>query len=450
MIDFAASRRRFLGAAGLAGAGALLPVSLACTANDLPALAEEAFIWGLPLVLTGRYLDIAAKAGLDFNRFYLSPDLATPATHAAGPNIDTLYGLAWLDLAAGPQVIAVPDTQDRYYSIQLLDTYGDSFAYIGRRATGTRAGSFAVTPPGWEEPLPGGVRAIAAPTSKVLALVRTLVSGKADLPAARAIHTAYTTGPLSAWPQGRVAAALRTDSINVIPIIDLSGAGAAYFDELDELVRRYPPLPDDAANLARLAPLGIGGGKPRTPELAQTLAAAVPAALARIRRQVAAGSTSINGWRGNLSIVPFIRDPLARAATNSYGPGAHIAEEALYFTAQQAPDGKPLDGTRRYRLRFPPGQTPPVDAFWSVILYDRNFFLFDNPADRYSFNDRSEGLLYEPDGSLEILIGADAPAGRVNWLPAPRDTFQLITRFYQPRASVLDGSYRLPPLELVG
>jgi hypothetical protein len=450
MLDFTPSRRHFLGTAGLVGAGALLPASFAHAADDHATLAQDAFIWGLPLVLSGRYLDIAAKAGLGFNQFYLSPELATPETHAAGPNIDTLYGLAWLDLAAGPQVIAVPEAHDRYYSIQLLDLYGDSFSYIGRRTTGTKAGAFAVTPPGWKGTLPTGVTGIAAPTGKVLALVRTLVSGRADLPAAQAIHLAYSTGPLSAWPQGRVPAIARANSINVIPALDLTSFGAGYFDELDALVRQYPPLPEDAANFARFAPLGIGGGKPRGPELAATLAAAIPAGLARIRAEQAASSTLVNGWRSNLSIVPFVRDPLARAAIHTYGPGAHIAKEALYFSAAQGPDGKSLDGTKRYRLRFAPGQTPPVDAFWSLILYDKSFFLFDNPDDRYSFNDRSEGLIYGADGSLEIVIGADKPAGNVNWLPAPRDGFQLITRFYQPRASVFDGSYKLPALELVG
>ncbi|WEK46243.1 MAG: DUF1254 domain-containing protein [Candidatus Andeanibacterium colombiense] len=449
MIEFTPSRRHFLAAAGIAGASALLPASIARAADDLPTLAEDAFIWGVPLVLSGRYIDLAAKAGLDFNRFYLSPDLATPSTHAAGPNIDTLYGFAWLDLAAGPQVIAVPEIENRYYSIQLLDTYGDSFSYIGSRATGTKAGAYAVTAPDWKGSPPVGVTGIAAPTVKVLVLVRTLVSGQADLPAARAVHTAYTTGALSAWPHGRLNGIARTDSINVLPVIDLSGAGAGYFDELDALVKQYPPLPADAANFARFASLGIGTGTPRSAELTAALTAAVPAGLARIQRQAFAGSTVINGWRTNLSVVPFIRDPLARAANNIYGPGGHIAKEALYFLAREGPDGQPLDGSKRYRLRFAKGQTPAVDAFWSLILYDKNFFLFDNPDSRYSFNDRSEGLVYGHDGSLEILIGADRPEGRVNWIPAPRDSFQLITRFYEPRPSVFDGSYKLPPLEIV-
>lgn len=445
MIEFTPSRRHFLAAAGIAGATALLPASLVRAADDAPSLAEEAFIWGVPLVLTGRYLDLAAKAGLGFNTFYLSPDLATPATHAAGPNIDTLYGFAWLDLAAGPQVIAVPEIQNRYYSIQLLDTYGDSFSYIGSRTTGSKAGAYAVTASGWRGTLPVGVDGIVAPTVKVLALVRTLVSGQADLAAARAIHTAYTTGALSAWPSERQKGVVRGESLNVFPVIDLSTAGAGYFDEFDALVRQYPPLPEDAANLARFAPLGIGSDKPRS----AALAAAVAPALARIQAQAFGAASIINGWRSNLSIVPFVRDPLARAANNIYGPGAHIAQEALYFSARQGPDGQPLDGSKRYRLRFAKGQTPAADAFWSLILYDKNFFLFDNPDNRYSFNDRSEGLIYGSDGSLEILIGADKPAGQVNWIPAPRDAFQLILRFYEPRASVFDGSYKLPPLELL-
>lgn len=436
----APSRRQFLATAGLAGGAALLPAALARAAQ--PDLAQQAVIWGLPLVLSGRYIALARQGGLEFNRFYVSPDLATPATRAPGPNIDTLYGLGWLDLSAGPQVIAVPDTADRYYSLQLLDLYGDSFAYIGRRATGTKAGAYAIAAPGWSGALAPGVTRIDAPTAKLLVLVRTLVCGTPDLAAARAVHTAYSTGALADWPQGRQPAVVRGESVNVLPQLDLSGAGAGYFAELDTLVRQYPPLPGDAANLAGFAPLGIGAGHPRA-----ELAAAVAPAIAKVREHGLFAGTTVNGWHSNLGIVPFIRDPLARAANNLYGPGAHTNVEALYFHARQGPDGKPLSGANRYRLRFAPGQTPPVDAFWSLILYDRNFFLFDNPDNRYAFNDRSEGIVREPDGSLEILIGADRPEGRVNWLPAPRDGFQLITRFYQPRAEVLDGRYRLPPLE---
>ena len=365
-----------------------------------------------------------------------------------GPNIDTLYGFSWLDLAAEPQVIEVPETHDRYYSIQLIDAYQNSFAYIGRRATGTAAGAFVLTPPGFRGSLPTGLTEIKAPTGTVLALVRTLVRGDADLAGARAVHFAYRLGRLSAYPDGLGAPVARANSINLFPKIDLSAVGESWAGELDALVRRYPPLPHDAANLARFAPLGIASQNAK-PDPA-VLQAAVPASLARVQSSLYAGAWEANGWRTKLGVVPFIRDPVARAATNLSGPGTHIAEEALYFGARQAPDGKPLSGANAYRLRFAPGQTPPVDAFWSLILYDKNFFLFDNPLDRYAITDRSAGLRHRSDGSLDILIQPDAPDETgANWLPSPRDGFSLILRTYQPQQAILDKTYRLPALEII-
>ncbi len=449
MVNDMSPRRHFLAGSGLAVASTLLAARPAW-AEDRAALAEDAFIWGVPLVLTGRYLDIAAKAGLTFNTFFLSPDLATPRTRALGPQVDTLYGLGWLDLSQGPQVIGVPDTRDRYYSIQLLDAYADSFAYIGRRTTGTKAGAFALTPPGFRGTVPPGVTEIRAPTGKVLAFVRTLVRGKDDLPAARAIHGAFTLGPLASYPDDRRPAVFRAESINALPVVDLSTAGAGYFDELNALVAAYPPLPFDAPRLDRFAPLGIGAGRrvPADPATVAALTAAIPAGLARIRTP--APGWSVNGWNTRLGVTNIMRDPVARAATNLYGPGTQVAEEALYFSARQGPDGRPLSGASRYRLRFPRGQTPPVDAFWSVGVYTKDFFLYDNPIDRYSITDRTEGLHFDPDGALTLAIRHDRPSDPdANWLPTPPDGFQITIRTYQPRPALLARRYKLPPLEIV-
>jgi hypothetical protein len=344
-------------------------------------------------------------------------------------------------------VITVPDTHDRYYSIQLIDAWQNSFAYIGRRATGTKEGAFAITPPGYAGPLPAGVTEIKAPTRTAAALVRTLVRGPADIDAARAVHFSYRLGGASAFPDRLGAPAAKSNSINVFPLLDVSGVGAAWKGELDPLLTAYPPLPFDAPNLARFRPLGLGESGPSDPA---ELAAAVPSGLARVKGSLEADTWEVNGWRTKLGVVPFPHDPLKRAATNLYGPGTHIAEEALYFGARTGPDGKPLSGANSYRLRFAAGQTPPVDAFWSLILYDKDFFLFDNPFNRYSINDRTDGLRFGPDGSLTILIQPDAPHDQtLNWLPAPRDAFQLTIRAYQPRPSIRDKSYRLPPLEIV-
>ncbi len=444
-------RRLFLSTAGVAGAAAMLPPMLPAIARAEPSasLAENAFIWGLPLLLTGRYLNLARDAGVPLNQFSLSPDLATPQTRAVGPNVDTLYGYAWLDLASEPQVIAVPDTHDRYYSIQLIDAYQNSFTYIGRRTTGTKAGAFVLTAPGYRGPIPAGVTEIKAPTSTVLAFVRTLVRSPADLPAARAVHFSYRLGGVSAYPDRLGAPVARTNSINVFPRIDLSNVGDGWVGELDALVRRYPPLPFDAPALARFAPLGIGtGGRGAVAQSSVSAAAAAQAALARIQGAFSADTWEANGWRTKLGVVPFIHDPLTRAATALYGPGTHIAAEALYFGVRRGPDGKPLSGAQSYRLNFAPGQTPPVDAFWSLILYDKDFFLYDNVLNKYAITDRTQGLRYRSDGSLDIVIQhADPQDLEVNWLPAPSDVFSLTMRTYQPRKAILDKTYRLPPLE---
>ncbi len=426
--------------------------------TDLRGLAEEAAIWGFPLVFFGLYLDAAAAGGVAFNRFYMASRIADARSRAVGPNIDTLNGRAWLDLDHGPQVIAVPDTADRYYTVQLQDMYMNSFAYIGRRTTGTGAGAFAITPPGWSGTLPAGVTAIPAPTSKVLAFVRTLVTSPEDLPNARAINEAMSLGPLVSWPAGQAPSPVADGALDafqpasrakgLLPHQEVAQMGAGYFGRLASLLKQFPPSPRDAAQAALFAPLGLGG--PRDPAMTDAvLAEAVEAGIARAVHSVQ--SWPENGWlrRRNVEGVPS--DPLIRAADNVYGPGTQVAEESVFWNLRQGPDGEVLSGDKQYRMRFGPGELPPVDAFWSLTLYDGSYFLFGNRLDRYGISDRTEGLRFEADGSLEIRVQASEPKSpSANWLPAPDGPFQLVFRTYQPREAVLKGTYKLPPLELIG
>lgn len=440
------SRRHILaGGAGFAAFAALSSQPV-FAADDISAVAEAAAIWGYPLVQTGRYLALSQSKGFTLNQFHLNPKLATPSLKVPGPNVDTIYGFAWLDLAKEPLVLDVPDTQDRYYSIQLVDAYENTFAYVGRRETGTKAGTYVIAGPGWKGKAPAGAKVIAAPTSLVLALTRTLVRGEADAPVAADVQLHYTLSPLSAYPAGKQAGIVQDNVLNILPALNLKGTGAAYFDELDKLVRAYPPTGPEAQTFAQFKALGLG-----TPAFAQkrpsddVLAAAFDKAYAK----VAAFNNSdiVNGWRVNFHISKFIKDPLERAAVNRYGPGAHIAEEALYYSAVGDASGQPLSGANRYSLTFPAGQIPPVDAFWSLILYGPDFFLVDNPLNRYAINDRTPGLVKGADGSLTLLIQHEPPADQSNWLPAPDGKFQLLFRTYQPQAAILDRSYKLPPLQ---
>jgi hypothetical protein len=457
MADWRWSRREVVVASALAPTALAFRVRPAVADTVLRQLAEEAAIWGFPLVFFGLYLDAAVTNGVAFNRFHMASRIADARSKAVGPNIDTLNGRAWLDLDQGPQVIAVPDTADRYYTVQLQDMYMNSFAYIGRRTTGTRAGAFAITPPGWSGNLPDGVTAIHAPTTKVLAFVRTLVTSSGDLPNARAINGAMSIGPLSGFPEGQVASPVADGALDafqpasrakgLLPHQEVAQMGAGFFDRLGALLKRFPPSPADARMAARFASLGLDG--PRDPAVTdQLLAEAVEAGISRAVRSVEAWPE--NGWLRRRNVTGTPTDPLIRAADNIYGPGTQVAEESVFWNLRQSPDGEPLNGTGQYRMKFGPGQLPPVDAFWSLTLYDGNYFLFGNRLDRYGISDRTDGLRFEADGSLEIRVQASEPDAPTNWLPAPEGPFQLVFRTYQPREEVLRGTYKLPPLELVG
>ncbi len=415
---------------------------------SLAQLAQDAVIFGLPAVLQTQYLAAADAAGFARNQFAVNLELSTPATHVAGPNDDTLYGFTYLDLTDGPQVIEVPATPGRYYSIQLIDFWTNAFDYIGTRTTGSAAGAFAITPPGWHGRLPHGVQEIRATTKRLLALLRTEVKNPADLAAAQAIQTSYTTGPLSQYPSQRVSPAVVAQALDIFAPLPLTGFDLSLFEQINSLIQEYPPLPRDAQYARRLRPVGVDVRCYQQPgaSLAAILQAAIAPAIGAIEAEgPALVSQTGTGWSVNYDVTPVTHDPLKRAALTLYGPGTHINKEALYFSAA-AVDGVALTGASDYTLTFPAGQLPPVGAFWSLILYDATtFWLVANPIDRYEIASHTGGLSYNADGSLTIAVSNTQPTDpTVNWLPSPTDGFRLILRTYLPAPSVLDGSW-LPP-----
>lgn len=418
----------------------------------LQRTAQNAVIFGAPVVLQARYLKASDQAGIKRNQFSVNLTLSTPATHVAGPNDDTLYGLTWLDLTEGPQVIEVPATHGRYYSIQLIDMWSNSFAYIGLRATGDRAGAYAITPPGWAGKLPAGVKQIKAPTKRLLALARTFVKDPKDLKAAQKIHTSYTTGPLSRYPEGRIKSRIVPDAaaLNVFAPIDLTGSDISLYEEINSLIHEYPPLPADATHAKTLRPVGVDVRHYVKPSatLAAVLQAAIKPAIGEILAHLPTLESQVDGWSVNLHVANITHDPLRRAALTLYGPGTHVAKEALYFGVAQL-GGLPLTGAHDYTLTFPKGQLPPVGAFWSLILYDATtFWLVANPINRYEVASHTDGLIYGADGSLTIAVQHGQPSSpSANWLPAPTGAFRLILRTYIPKPAILDGAWTPPPLK---
>lgn len=429
------------------------------------ALAEEAVVCTYPLYEMARMRAATsprrtegAGAAPDGQRWcnvftHARELLRAGKSRVVTPNNDTLYTNAWLDLGAGPLVIDVPDTAGRYYVLGLLDFYTEPFAHIGQRLTGTQARSFLVTPPGWTGTLPAGFDApgahIVAPTRWLWIIGRILVDGPQDLAAVHALQDGFSVLPLAEWQSGMAGTGPRPMAFDPCcdPKAPLDADGFA--TQVNRALRENPPPNHEACRFARFEALGIGADA-GTLDASQRrqLQAALDAVLPRLRAQQA-GEVTAAGW----TLMPVVQgsfggDHVARALVALKYIGMLESREATYPIAWQDAGGQSLDGHRRYRLRFAPGALPPVDAFWSITLYDsRDYMLVDNPIDRYAIGDRTPGLRHDADGGLTLHIAHAAPAdatARDNWLPAPAGGFYLCLRAYMPRPELLDGRYQLP------
>jgi hypothetical protein len=427
---------------------------------DGGAAARRAFSRGLAAYVYGLAPVSVGQTVLRFpeNQLVSIGTLVNPAVQTVVlPNVDTTYTVGRANLAAGPRVFDVPDTAGRYYVIQFLDAYSNTFAYIGRRTTGTRAGSYALVGPGFSGALPVGVEKIQSPTNLVWVLGRTLVRSAADLPAVTELMRGYRTTALSDWTGGRRQAPLVLPAFPAQPPTVIP-SGLAYYDALGSDLAANPPPAGDACALRAFAQAGIGAGRAPSREAVgeqrRALEAAVAAGPGLVeraeRRENRRSRARNNGWLvAGRYIGDYGRHWLARAVVARTALGANTRPETVYPLALTDSRGRPLSGRHRYTLRFPRGQLPPVGAFWSLTMYNDDRFLVENRIDRYAVGDRTPGLRRGKDGSLTIHIGRRPPRGaaaRANWLPAPEGRFRLAMRLYEPKRSVLKERWRPPPL----
>ena len=416
-----------------------------------------AYVYGLPPVSLR-----LTVARFPLNQLVSVAKLADPSTRTVvAPNNDTAYSVSRLDLSSGPLVIDVPDTRGRYYVLQLMDAYTNVFGYVGRRTTGTKRGSFAILPPRFRGALPTGLRSIRSPTRLVWLLGRTLVDGPADIPAAKAVMAGYSLTPLTVWASGRRNTPIVLDDFPPRLARLVVPKGLAFYDALGENLREDPPPRRDRCALRAFAAVGIGRGRRPSAEIGS------PLLRGALRAATHSGSRLIDravdradrysrrrnrGWLlPGAYVGRFGRNYLARAVVTRVGLGANTREEALYPIAFRDSKGRRLTGRHRYVVRFRRRELPPVRAFWSLTVYDREGFLVRNPIDRYSVGDRTRGLHRGRGGSLTLYVQHSAPAGRrrSNWLPAPRGRFRLMLRLYEPRRSALTGRWRPPPVRRV-
>ena len=410
--------------------------------EKLEAIAHEAWTYGLPAIEMATTRSRVLARGAQQNRFHHVHRLLTPRDREVTlPNNDTLYSSAHLDLAQGAVTLTLPAAGERYLSLALMDAWSNNFAILGTRTTGSDGGVFRLVGPNAAESAPGVIR---SPTNFVWALARVLVDGPDDLGAARAIQEGIGLDAPAARPWSAVAGR--------------EADWPEYFAALATMMAANPPPATDLAVLRRIAPLGLADGNFDATRFSADEQAAitrgVESAREAARRSGGIGVIARGGWiEPGHSVGDFGQAYRYRAAVALKGLAAMPSVEALYLIGQ-GPDHGAYDGRRQWRLRFEPERLPPVDAFWSLTLYeimpDGQMFLTENPLRRYSIGDRTAGLRYDADGGLTILAGLNEPdSGSANWLPAPAGPFALAMRAYLPAARWLDGDYAMPPVELL-
>ncbi|QFU74377.1 DUF1254 domain-containing protein [Halioglobus maricola] len=417
----------------------------------------RAYVFGYPLVvmeLTRRGM-VEAEGVNRFNHNQVFPDHTF--REVVRPNTDTLYSSAWLDLTDGPLQLDTPDTAGRYFVIPLMDAWTNVFASIGKRTRGTGAASYLLAGPDWQGDAPTGMELVRAPTNMVWVIGRIQTNGPDDVASVGVLQQGFRLVPLdNPAPSAHLAkkaAPLSPTNAGLDPYAQIENMPAADFLQLlAQLMAEQPATTRDAPYLQQLVGIGLLAGQRYEIERLSSLDAWLLDTGKRLAhagvRKALDSRTPENGWRvARSGIGNYGIDYGTRTGVAMIGLGALPPEEAIYPNAISDAQGQPLSGEHRYRIHFPPGQTPPVDAFWSLTMYDANGFLVENPIDRYTLGDR-DTLVFNEDGSLDVLIQHDAPLGsQDNWLPAPAGEFAVTMRLYLPRDTVLDGSWRVPGIE---
>jgi hypothetical protein len=437
----------------------------AITEQDAQSIATDAYVYLYSLVtmdVTRRQLTNHAPGPGVFGgpmNMFVNVEAFPSADFKAvvRPNFDTLYSSAYLDLTKEPVVVSAPDTNGRYYLLPMLDMWSDVFASPGSRTTGTQAGNFLVTPKGWNGTVPAGLNQIEAPTPYVWIIGRTKTDGPPDYDAVHKIQAGYKITPLSDWGKPPKPVEVKLD-----PTVDMKTppkvqvdtmTGNQYFTYAAELMKLQPPHVTDQPIIAQMKRIGLEPGKSFDiskvePVVKKALEDAPEAARKLMEWKVASIARVANHWSMNTDTMGVYGNYyLKRAIVAQLGLGANLPEDAIYPLNLADENGIPLDGANKYGIHFDKGATPPVNAFWSLTLYDPEGFQVANSLGRFAVSSWMP-FKYNPDGSLDLYFQNESPRAdrEANWLPAPKGQFNLTMRLYGPKSDALTGRWNPPPI----
>ena len=440
------------------------------TPAEAKAIARDGYIFGLPVVYIGMQADVqtnvAAPKGVQapYNQFVNYREFPDAKNNKiVGMNLDTLYSLANVDLSAEPVVLVVPAMQgNRWWLMQIIDAWNDVPAAPGWRTHGDKGGNFALVGPNFKGTVPTGLDTVRVDTSLAVIGGRTYTGGKSDLDAVHTVQDQYKLIPLSQWkgaataytPPSNVAIKPGVDASTPVPEQVFKLSADQFFGRLSALLVDNPARPADAPVMLRLARIGVQpGAKFTTAALDAATRKAIDQGMLEAQLAIRAEETKmgemINGWQIARDLGRYKTKYTYRAAWTFFAVGGNLVEDAIYPLALVDSEKKQLNGANKYVLHFTKDQIPPVDAFWSLTMYDKDSYLVDNPIGRYALGDRSN-MKRGDDGSLTIYIQSDSPGQdkESNWLPSPKDAvFKIALRLYVPKKQVADGSWKPPAVQ---
>jgi uncharacterized protein (TIGR03000 family) len=438
------------------------------SAEEALRIATDAYIYGYPLVtmeMTRRVITNVAEPKGSHGPMGQFANLRQYPTAAfkevTAPNADTLYSAAWLDLSKEPYVLSLPDVGDRYYLMPMLSGWTNVFEDPGTRTTGTKPQTYAISCPNWKGALPDGVKELKSPTNMVWIIGRTYCTGTPeDYEAVHALQDKYKLVPLSAYgkdytpPKGKVD----PDVDMKTPVRDQVNALKAgdFFKLLAKLMKENPPAKEDADMVAKLKKIGIEPGKDfdiskLDPAVAKGLESATKPALEKIVAHMKDAGKDYNGWVFPIPGGVYGTDYIQRATICYFGLGCNRTKDAVYPTSETTTEGEPYNGANKYTVTFPKGQLPPVNGFWSLTMYNGEYFFVENKLNRYTLSERNK-LKENEDGSVTLYLQNESPGTEKesNWLPAPKGKFVLMLRLYWPKEkdpSILDGTWKPPAVK---
>lgn len=439
------------------------------------AIATEAYVYAYPLVtmeMTRRVMtnvESASETRAPMGQLIKARNYP-PASYrdVTAPNADTLYVSGWVNVDKEPWILSIPDMKGRYFLFPMLDGWTDVFQVPGARTTGTKAQKYAITGPNWKGTLPEGVTEYKSPTALAWIIGRIYCTGTPeDYKAVHALQDQITLVPLSSYGKPYTPEAGKVD-----PAIDMKTAvreqvnaldSASYFKLFAELLKTNPPNAEDAAAVAKFAKIGIVPGQDfdpakLDPAIMKGVAAAPKPAQELIMGWIKAGMASgdwkdENGWVYTTKAGQYGTSYLQRALLTAIGLGANRPQDAIYPVSEGPDLVEKYSGEKKYVMHFEKGQFPPVKGFWSLTMYDKDYFFVENPLNRQTLSQRNK-FKTNADGSVDLYIQNESPGKdkEANWLPAPKGQFILMLRLYWPEEkapSIIDGSWKIPQVKEV-